>query len=203
MKNIDQLNEEYLKITEPSKKALFLFDNRNDILRIDETVDKKHFNVKSRMLTDLSFEYSSKGRYTEAVDIFKIVIELFENEYPDSVEEIPFYEKLIWNYARSLFEIKKYGKAEKEFKKLYQLDPKNEDNKNWYFGTIKKRTWIQTRFFWFFCALFLVLSYTVKDNINPKLWIVIYVLTAISVILGFSLEIIGLIKRTKAKNHGQ
>lgn len=199
MKNINQLDNEYLAIREQKERSLFLMDHKDDFLEIDETIDKKHFNIKSRLLTALSFEYSSMGRFSEASDLFKIVVELYEHEYGENVREIPFYESLLWNYARSLYEQKKYGKAEAEFKKLFLLDPRNERNKDWYFGTIKTHTWKQARYFLYFLFFSMIMSGMLTHSINRELWIVINALGLLSFIIGMSLEIVGGVKKWKAK----
>ncbi|TLX72402.1 hypothetical protein E9993_17860 [Labilibacter sediminis] len=200
MKDIEELKNSYGQIEDANKRFLFLLDNKDDIFKIDENANEKNFNIKAKLLTELSFEYSNKSRYSEANNVFRIVVDLYETHYKENINEVPYYENLLWNYARSLYELKKYKKAEKELKKLHGLFPQNESYKDWYVGTIRKRTWNVTQYFAGYIILFIVINHTIKDQLDYWGYMGIYVLAGISLATSLTLETIGYIKRLRIKS---
>ncbi|MCF8297978.1 MAG: tetratricopeptide repeat protein [Saprospiraceae bacterium] len=139
MKNINELEKEFDELEKSDSLIYIRFyeKNKESIDNIDITKDEKHYNTKLRLLSEFGLSLVSSGQYTKGVEILEQAISMFENDTNQDFEklnEIPYFEHLLWHYARTLFEIKQVNKSIEVFTRLVNYYPNNEKYKKWLVG---------------------------------------------------------------------
>jgi len=156
---ISKLMQEFSDLHNFSDLAFIKFYEKNKILidSIDINKSDDNYNTRLRFLSEYGISLTGSGNYRKSVEILGQAIPLYENAPNPECEqfkEIPYVEKLLWNYGYALHQINQTKKSIEIFKRLNNLYPENDLYRNWYFGLkainlskIIKPMWIIC-FFW-------------------------------------------------------
>jgi hypothetical protein len=138
------LKEVFDKIYEnPDSKDSRVFvslyeQNKAIIENADITNDEWNRYYVVQLMADYALSLSYVGSISKSLPYFDKVIPLVEARQISEKKkpfDLPLYEKLIWNRATTLHNLKKYDLAAKEFEKLVINFPDNDKYRNWLRGS--------------------------------------------------------------------
>lgn len=173
MKDIFELKEEYDKIEPSDNMNMIRFYERNidSIKNININKGQEHYNVKLRLDCEYGLSLVNKGHYSKGVRFLEDAIQMFEksaNLDYEKLNEISYFESLLWNYGYALYQIKDYSKSFEVFKRLTSYYPKNDRYKAWLHELKLKRTAKILRLIWVLVVIWLVGEYTIFDKLNSQ-----------------------------------
>ena len=173
MKTIQQFKEEVDKLpsTDLLKHVEYYRNNGDQLFAIDETLDKGHYNTKTKLISEYGMALADNQNYEEAYPILVKAIELMNNDpYESEREEInsesTFYQHVLFHFGVTTYNTNRQSESKTTFETLLALDPTNDKYKNWLRALkIEPIDKISKILSWIFFAV-VVVNIVVPDDIS-------------------------------------
>lgn len=136
---ISKLMQEFYDLHSAGNLTFIKFFEKNKILidSIDINMSNDNYNARLRFLSEYGISLTGSGNYRRGVEILGQAIPLYENapnQECEQFKDMPYLEKLLWNYGYALHQINQTKKSIGIFKRLNDLYPENDLYRNWYYG---------------------------------------------------------------------
>jgi len=203
IKDIYTLKKEFEEIPSSDNLAFVNFyeHNRYSAERINTNKDEEHYNAKLRFISGYGISLSGSGQYTQAVKVLSEAIPMFENA-PDwikvELKSTSYIELILWNYAVSLYETKALNNSIKQFERLVEYKPKNDNYRNWLKALRGEKISKLIKPLWIFIAVWLIGELTFFENFSSELQFRLSLIGGFLLLIALGFELyIYLIKKKK------
>jgi len=165
------------KDVKDNRRFVSLYDQNKMIIENADVNNKETGFQVIQLMSDYALSLCYLGSLSKALLYFNKAIPLLENYYKSAdinLFSIPLYELLVWNKGTTLWYLKQYKLAKKEFKNLTINFPDNDKYSNWLKGCEAiKYTYVQN-IFWILAAICIALTFIVPIK-NKSHLILLYI----------------------------
>jgi tetratricopeptide (TPR) repeat protein len=167
MKTISQIRTELdtLPEREPITHLNYYRNNQLHILSINPRESIDHFNTKTQTLSIFGKLLVNNGNYSEAYDILTRAKETYDSDPFKSVNflEDSSYRQVMFNLGVAAYKNKNKETAQQLFTRLLELDPRNDNYKEWLKAIKIERFAYWDKYFFYAFLAWLVIDVFIGD----------------------------------------
>lgn len=170
MKSLDQLRAEI--DTLPKQELIIHLDyyrkNHLTILSINPNESERSFLAKTQILLAYGVTLINNGNFSEAYDILTKCREVFEVNPFDSIQldQHSGYRNLLFNLGIASYRTKRNQQAKRIFEQLLELDPRNDNYREWLHGVSAERSRKLDKYFFYAFLIWLVIDVFLADSFS-------------------------------------
>lgn len=193
MTEFSNLINEFKKIPKSDYMALVkIYEANLDVINQIAAADNPRYkDIIMQLKGDYGISLVHSGYYSKALNSLEESIVMFENSPSRNEEDLysdTFTQQILWSYGVALWETRKLKEAKAHFKRLVLLFPENDKYRTWLNGLKVEKARKISQPLWVICAVWLVAEFTIFEQFNPRIQLILSIVGLLFLIFVVSIE---------------